>query len=188
MLRLIQTIIGLVFYTIDLFSSLGYGGSSESSHIVYKTTKGVEIIVKKGNKPQSPYDFRVRFREPGKRERQQAHVHAIVEMYVKHAYNPELALKLRDHILEVFDKIKPIDYYPPRLQVFKPEHVEPFKALDKVGEFTVEFILITTELIMIQEVTNYPKGSLTGNLYKDFGVKDRFSVIQAATFRGRRGG
>ena len=185
MLRLIQAILKLIFYSIDLFSSLGYRGDPESSHLVHTTEKGVQIIVRRGTKTQSPYDFRVRFREPGKRERQQAHVHAIVEMYVKHAYNPELTLKLRDHILEVFDKIKPIDYYPPRLQVFQPEHVEPFKKLDKVGEFTVEFILITTELIMIQEVTNYPKGSLTGNLYNDFGVKDRFSVIQAATFRGR---
>ena len=150
---------------------------------LYTTAKGVVIGVVKGQK--SLYNFRVKYREPDKRERQQAHVHAIVEMYVKHAYNAELTLKLRDHILKVFDMIQPIDYYPPHLQVFKPEHVEPFKELDKVGEFTVEFILVTTELIMIQEKTNYPQGSLTGSLYEDFGVKDRFSVIQAATFRGR---
>jgi len=186
MLRLIRIAVNLAFYLSDFFSGVGRGDNPEPSHLVYTTQSGVQILVKKGRKPQSPYDFRVRFHEPGKRERQQAHVHSIVEMYVKHAFNPELTLKLRDHILKVFDLIQPIDYYPPRLQVFKPEHVEPFKELDKVGEFTVEFLLVTTELIMIQEVTNYPEGSLTGNLYSNFGVKDRFSVIQAATFRGRR--
>jgi hypothetical protein len=176
-----------VLYFRDFFSELGRKDNPEPSHLVYTTQSGVQVLVKKGRKPQSPYDFRVRFREPGKRERQQAHVHSIVEMYVKHAFNPELTLKLRDHILEVFDMIQSIDYYPPRLQVFKPEHVEPFKELDKVGEFTVEFMLVTTELIMIQEKTNYPQGSLTKQLYADFGVKNRFSVIQAATFRGQRG-
>jgi len=53
-----------------------------------------------------------------------------------------------------------------------------------VGEFTIEFLLVVTELIGIQEKTNYPEGSLTESLYRDFGVADRFSVIQKATWRG----
>jgi hypothetical protein len=187
MLCLIKVAIKLKFYLSDFLSVFRPKDNPEPSHLVYTTQTGVHILVKKGRKPQSPYDFRVRFREPGKRERQQAHVHSIVEMYVKQAFNPELTLKLRDHILKVFDMIQPIDYYPPRLQVFKPEDVKPFEELDKVGEFTVEFILVTTELIMIQEKTNYPQGSLTRQLYEDFGVKNRFSVIQKATFRGQRG-
>ncbi|NQS88803.1 hypothetical protein HQ584_03310 [Patescibacteria group bacterium] len=65
----------------------------------------------------------------------------IVEMYVKHAYNPSLTLKLRNHILKMLSQIKPVTSFPPTLQFFKPEHVKPFKELDKVGEFTVEFLL-----------------------------------------------
>lgn len=153
--------------------------------LIYTTQSGVEIFVEKGKKSQSPYDFRVRFREPGKRERTPTHVHLIVEMYVKNAFNSRLTLELKNHILNVFSKIQPIDYYPPHLQIFKPEHVKPFTELDMVGEFSVEFMLVTTELIMIQEKTNYPRGSLTQQLYADFGIKDRFSVIQSAVFRGR---
>jgi len=52
-----------------------------------------------------------------------------------------------------------------------------------VGEFPIEFLLVVTELLAIQEKTNYPKGSLTENLYRDFGVKDRFSVIQKAVLK-----
>jgi hypothetical protein len=67
----------------------------------------------------------------------------------------------------------------------KPEHVEKFKKLNKVGEFSVEFLLVVIELIAIQEKTNYPMGTLTEELYKDLFVKDRFSVIQKATWRNK---
>jgi hypothetical protein len=154
--------------------------------VVYTTIKNVEIRVYPGKKPESPYDFIVKFKEPNKRERTPAHVHLIVEMYVTHAYNPSLTLKLRDHILEMFNHINPIDYFPPKLQFFRKEHIEPFKALDSVGEFTVEFILVVTELLPIQEKTNYPEGSLTESLYSDFGTKDRFSVIQKAVLKKLR--
>jgi len=139
-----------------------------------------------GKKPESPYDFIVKFREPNKRERTPAHVHLIVEMYVKHAYNASLTLKLRDQILKMLSQIKPINSFPPNLQFFQLEHTEPFKELDKIGEFPVEFLLVVTELMAIQEKTNYPTGSLTENLYKDFGVKDRFQVIQKAVLKRLR--
>jgi hypothetical protein len=47
-------------------------------------------------------------------------------------------------------------------------------------------MLAVTELIGIQEKTNYPTGSLTESLYKVFGEKDCFSVIQKAVWRGNK--
>jgi len=49
-----------------------------------------------------------------------------------------------------------------------------------------EIFVYGNELTVIQERTNYPEGSLTENLYKDFGVKDRFSVIQKAVLKRLR--
>jgi len=158
----------------------------QEDDLVYTTKANVQIGVYPGKKPESPYDFIVRFREPDKRERTPAHVHLIVEMYVKHAYNPSLTLRLRDHILTMLSQIKPINSFPPTLQFFKAEHIEPFKELDKVGEFSVEFMLVVTELMAIQEKTNYPLGSLTESLYRDFGAKDRFQVIQKAVLKRLR--
>ena len=158
----------------------------QEDDLVYTTKANVQIGVYPGRKPESPYDFIVKFREHGKRERTPAHVHLIVEMYVKHAHNPSLTLKLKEHILTILRSIKPVHSFPPSLQFFKPEHIEPFKDLDKVGEFTVEFLLVVTELMGIQEKTNYPEGSLTENLYEDFGVKDRFQVIQKAVLKRLR--
>lgn len=184
MINFIRILLKVVLLFQNIFSLVGGGVGHGNGILIYTTKSGVEIFVEKGKKPQSPYDFRVRFREPGKRERTPTHVHLIVEMYVKNAFNPKLTLELKNHILDVFSKIQPINYYPPHLQVFEPKHITPFTDLDRVGEFSVEFMLVTTELIMIQEKTNYPRGSLTQRLYADFGVKDRFSVIQSAVFRG----
>jgi hypothetical protein len=158
----------------------------QKDDLVYTTKKNVQIGVYPGRKPESPYDFIVKFKEPNKRERTPAHVHLIVEMYVKHAHNPLLTLNLKNHILTMLSQIKPVNSFPPSLQFFTPEHIEPFKDLDTVGEFTVEFLLVVTELMAIQEKTNYPAGSLTESLYKDFGVKDRFSVIQKAVLKRLR--
>lgn len=63
--------------------------------LIYTTKANVQIGVYPGRKPESPYDFIVKFREPNKRERTPAHVHLIVEMYVKHAHNPSFTLKLK---------------------------------------------------------------------------------------------
>lgn len=104
----------------------------QGDDLVYTTKANVQIGVYPGRKPESPYDFIVKFKEPNKRERTPAHVHLIVEMYVKHAYNPSLTLKLKEHILTMLKSIKPVNSFPPSLQFFKPEHVELYKELDKV--------------------------------------------------------
>ncbi|MEW5692796.1 MAG: hypothetical protein AB1765_05825 [Candidatus Hydrogenedentota bacterium] len=98
----------------------------QEDDLVYITKANVHFEVYPGSKQQSPYDFIVKFREPNKRERTPAHVHLIVEMYVKHAYNSSLTLKLKDHILIMLSQIKPVVTFPPALQFFKPEHIEPF--------------------------------------------------------------
>ncbi len=156
-------------------------------HLVHTTQDGVEIFVERGKKPTSPYDFVVKFRDPrlSSHLRTPKHIHLIVELYVKEAFDKQLTYKLRNHLLWLFDQVQPIQTFPPTLQIFQPQHVLPFKALDQVGEFSVEFLLVVSELIFIQEKTNYPTGSLTRQLYEDFGQKDRFSVIHKAVFRGR---
>lgn len=109
-----------IFYYLVCLWKIRRARNLSVDDLIYTTKENIQILVYPGKKPQSPYDFIVKFKE-----------------------------------------------------------------LDKVGEFSVEFILVVTELIGIQEKTNYPEGSLTESLYKDFGIKDRFSVIQKATWRNR---
>lgn len=152
---------------------------------IYTTANRIQIGVLPGKK--SVNDFIVKYLDPGpgKRLRTPQHVHLIVELYVKQAHDAALTISLRDHLLNVYGRVAPVLAFPPRLQVFTPADVARFRPLDAVGEFSAEFLLVVSELIFIQEKTNYPKGSMTEKLYRAFGAVDRFKVISQATFRGR---
>ena len=156
-----------------------------SQRVVYITKNGTRILVSKGVK--SPFNFRVRYRELGKRIRTPKHIHLIIDLYMKKTGNKKLTMQLVDHIINnIILKVKPSESFPPKLQVFSQEHISRFKELDKYGEYPVEFLLVITELIMIQEKTNYPEGVMNLNLFKSFRREDDiFSVVSTATFRGR---
>ena len=152
---------------------------------IYTTRKGVKILAVPGRK--SPFDFKVCYREPRKRERTPRHVHLIIDLYMKRSRNEPLTMSLVNHIINnIVLQVRPSTQFPPRLQIFSPQHVSQFSALDSYGEYDVEFLLVVTELIMIQEKTNYPTGTMNLNLFRKFRNKeDIFSVVSAATFRGR---
>lgn len=154
-------------------------------HLIYTTTKGVKIYVSKGRKSQ--YNFKVHYQEPGKRLRTPKHVHLIIDLYMKLTGDRCLTMQLVDHIIDqIILKVQPSTSSPPTLQVFSPRHVTKFQQLDAYGEYPVEFILIITELIAIQEKTNYPEGVMNLNLFRLFRRgADIFTVVSAATFRGR---
>jgi hypothetical protein len=152
------------------------------SHVAFTSAQGIEVHVEPGKK--SPFDFKVKFMGPHGRLRTPKHIHLVIELYVKHAFNGPLTLQLRDYFLEVFSKLQPITQYPPTLQVYEPAHINQFLPLNAVGEFPVDLFMVISELISIQERTNYPDGSATVSLYESFMVKDMFSVIQSATWVG----
>jgi len=59
----------------------------QEDDLVYTTKENIHFEVYPGTKQQSPYDFIVKFREPGKRLRTPAHVHLIVEMNLYKSIN-----------------------------------------------------------------------------------------------------
>jgi hypothetical protein len=154
-------------------------------HPVYTASNGVVVYVSKGGK--SRYNFKVQYQEPGKRVRTPKHIHLIIDLYMKRTGNKRLTMQLVDHIInEIILKVDSSTSNPPVLQVFSPTHVERFRELDVYGEYSAEFLLVITELIMIQERTNYPNGVLNLRLFQRFREEaDIFSVVSAATFRGR---
>ena len=103
---------------------------------------------------------------------------------MKLSRNKELTLKLVDYLIDMMKKLSPVTKYPPSLQVYNKEYIAQFKELNNYGEYSVEFILVVTELIMIQEKTNYPKGTMNVKVFEKFRDKhdDIFSVVSAATF------
>ena len=155
-------------------------------HLIYTTANDTKIYVSKGEK--SAYNFKVHYQESGKRIRTPKHIHLIIDLYMKLTGNRELTLQLLDHIIDqIILQVSPSIVNPPILQVFSPDYVAQFQQLDAYGEYPVEFLLVITELIMIQEKTNYPQGTMNLNLFRLFREgADIFTVVSAATYRGRR--
>ncbi len=153
-----------------------------SYHTIHTTASGVEILVYNGNK--SDFDFIVKYREPGKRIRTPKHIHLIIDLYLKKCQNETLTMRLVDHFINIINSVNPSQEYPPRLQIFSVSEIEEFIGLNDYGEYEIEFILITFELIMIQEKTNYPNGTMNLKLFQKFrNNEDIFSIVNAATFR-----
>ena len=153
------------------------------STLIYKTKDNIEIIVEKGIK--SKYDFKVRYREPGKHIRTTKHIHLIIDLYMKKDFDRKLTLELVQEFLNILEKMNVSMVFPPSFQGFSKEKFERFSNLDKAGEYSVEFLAAIFDLIMIQEKTNYPNGTINKKLFEAFlNEKDIFSVVSAATFRG----
>jgi len=149
---------------------------------IYTTENNVDIFIEPGNK--SKKDFIVRYQEPGKRVRTPKHIHLIIDLLLKKAFNRELTLNLVKNFLNTLLKLNPIQKYPPRLQYFKKENFKKFYKLNGYGEYSVEFIAVIFELIMIQEKTNYPNGIMNRYLFLAFlNEKDIHSIVSVATFR-----
>lgn len=151
-------------------------------HLVYTSNNGVKIFVDPGSK--SPNDFIVRYQEPGKRVRTPKHIHLVVDLFAKRTGNLELTNQLLDQIIHVINNIEPSTTFPPQLQIFNPSMATKFNNLNSYGEYQADFLLVISELIMIQEKTNYPTGTLNLRVYKKLrNGDDIFSIVSAATFR-----
>ena len=148
---------------------------------IYTTLNGTVIGVSPGKK--STHDFRVRYRAVGKRLRTPKHIHIIIDLYMKLNGNEKLTMVLVDHIISVIGQLRPVKSYPPKLQIFHPRAIKKFASLNKYGEYSVDFLLVVSELIQIQEKTNYPKGNLNLSLFTQFRQKSEiYNVVGTATF------
>jgi hypothetical protein len=152
--------------------------------LMHTTKDNIKVFVSKGTKVESPYDFRVHYQEPNKRVRTPKHIHLIIDLYIKLSRNQELTLKLVDYLIDMMKKLKSETKYPPSLQIYDKRDISQFEELNRYGEYSVEFILLVTELIMIQEKTNYPNGTMNIKVFERFRNKhdDIFAVVSAATF------
>ena len=150
---------------------------------IYTASNEAIIGVVQGIK--SKYDFKVKYREPGKHERTPKHMHIIIDLFMKLIQDEQLTMRMVDHIIgNVIKEIQPVTTFPPSLQIFKPNHANYYIDLNNYGEYPVDFLLVVTELIQIQEKTNYPTGTMNLGLFEAFRRKDDiFSIVSAATFR-----
>ncbi|RME59897.1 hypothetical protein D6779_03225 [Candidatus Parcubacteria bacterium] len=158
--------------------------NTHSKHyLIHRTREHIEIFVEPGKK--SAWDFIVRYKEPSKRMRTPKHIHIVVDLFAKRTGNRALTHQLIKHIIsDIILSVQPVASYPPRLQVFSPKTIQAFQELNAFGEYSVEFLLVVVELLMLQEKTNYPDGTLNLRLFQHFlEDADIFTIVSTATFR-----
>ena len=149
---------------------------------MYKTKKGVKIFVSPGKK--SKFDFRVRYQELGKHVRTPKHIHWTIDLYIKREHEKDLTNKLVDALIDITKNVQPSHKFPPDFQFFTKMNLDEYEPLDKYGEYSSDFLVATIELIMIQEKTNYPQGTMNLKLLEAFrDNKGIFEVVSRATFR-----
>jgi len=95
-----------------------------------------------------------------------------------------LTLRLRDKIVRASEASAGSAQQPLTLP-FGQNEADLFQQLNKVGEFSVEFMYIATMLKLIQERSHCSRTPLHRAL-KDFGAKDRYTVIEHAVAKLRK--
>ncbi len=156
--------------------------------LVYTCEDGTEIYTEKGKLSQ--WDYRVGFLKKEQKgiPRFAKHSHMIIDLYIKYFHNKEMTQRIKEYFVTLLDKVQPISHYPPKVNFFKIKDALPFKELDNVGMFSVEALMVYTELLMTQEKTNYPPMTFNRALFNDFLVKPIYSVINTATHVGKKNG
>lgn len=151
--------------------------------LVYKTSSNIEIFCFQGKKSQ--YDYIVRYKEPNKRVRTPKHIHWIIDLYIKRENNLILTMQFVDYLIHIATNVVANSPNTPTLQFFNKDYIlQHFGCLNNFGEYSIEFLAVVVELLMIQEKTNYPNGTLQLDILKAFkSSQDIFTIVQKATFR-----
>jgi hypothetical protein len=160
--------------------------------LIFTSSDGSEILVEPGTKPNSAFDFRVRYRQLGKRIRTPKHIHVIVDLYLKWAGDRRLTDAFAQEMSTFIRTCQPASAFPPVNPTTFATVVrvasQKYDGLKDFGEYPVDFLVAIMMLLMIQERTNYPKGTLNLRMFESFlRHDDIFRVVGTATYRGGQG-
>lgn len=143
----------------------------------------------------SEFDILVKYRKDGTRIRTPKHIHWVVDVLMKMQAKEALTKKFLEKIRICWNESEPLrsnDFYTLKELIEDGEervNIDEFKALDKFGEYDVEFLYVLMELLSVQEKTNRNDAYLFGEIIEQLleTEKDIFSIISKAGFGGRRG-
>ncbi|MCL2438138.1 MAG: hypothetical protein FWC99_03475 [Coriobacteriia bacterium] len=147
----------------------------------------------------SQHDILLRYKQKdasGKwsRLRTPKHIHWTVDVLIKLNEDESETKRFLDFLIRHWQHTQPIMTASERDDLLNVTtllaevqgEAEHYKSLSAIGEYSVKFLFLVAKLLMVQEKTNradaYMFGKVLDKLKDD---DDIFSVIHAATFRGR---
>lgn len=122
------------------------------------------------------------------------HIHWAVDLLIKMHQNRALTQQFLDMLLEIWAETIPLVDADARTKVLNMESllekhrdtIDDYKKVSRLGEYSIEFLILMAKLLMIQEKTNYPDAYMFKRLLEKLRAgKDIFSIISTATHVGR---
>ncbi|MBU3896611.1 MAG: hypothetical protein KJ697_01615 [Nanoarchaeota archaeon] len=165
-------------------------------HVAFKEftlTDGTIIGIFQGNRGEKPdLDILIKYRSPNaKRDRTPKHIHWVIDILIKKQYDKKLTLEFVKYLRDMWELVEPFrtkeEQQHCKLTQTSVDKLKKFDALNKHGEYGVEFIGHLIELMMRMEKTGLGRAFM----FKDvldaiLQEKDIFSIVAKAT-HGRNG-
>jgi len=146
----------------------------------------------------SSFDIIIKYRQKignkWSRIRTPKHIHWAVDILMKMQIRPNKTQEFVNFLLQQWENIQPIKSEEERkkrtdisylLKKYKTE-LNQYKELSKKGEYSIKFLIILAELLMIQEKTNMEDAYMFKNLLEALQKgEDLFNIVSIATHKGR---
>jgi hypothetical protein len=153
---------------------------------------GYIIYVFKGD--ISDFDILVKYRHDKKRVRTPRHVHWAVDILLKLQGSKRVTRKFVKRIKELWNTTTPLennDFNTMKSLIENGEkiiNIEEFRALDKHGEYSVEFLYVLMQLLASQEKTNREDAYMFGAILDELlEIEiDIFATISKASYGGKK--
>lgn len=146
----------------------------------------------------SDYDILIKYRQKTEkgwsRIRTPKHIHWAVDILMKMQTEPQKTKEFLNFLLEIWNKIEPINSEEERIKRTNIDYLiekyqkelNNYKELSKKGEYSVKFLILLAELLMIQEKTNMPNAYMFKKLLEALEKgEDIFNIVSIATHTGR---
>lgn len=159
----------------------------------FKLEDGAIIGVFQGSKGNNPnLDIVVKYKDKYTKSvvRTPKHIHWVIDLLIKKEHNEKLTLEFIKYLLDMYDKIKPFknkeEQQKCELRFTNSQELKKFEALNKYGQYSVEFIGHIIELLSIEEKTGFEGAFMFKKVLKAlYEKKDIFSIVSSATHNGR---
>ena len=147
----------------------------------------------------SKYDIVIKYRQRLKdgswsNIRTPKHIHWAVDLLMKMQAEPKKVREFLSFPLKRWEEVEPIRSEEERKRRTNPKYLmdkykkefENYKELGRRGEYSVKFLILLAELLMIQEKTNMEGAYMFKNLLEALEKgEDIFKIVSIATHRRR---
>src|SRR3989338_5427614 len=127
-----------------------------------KLSDGTVIGVFEGSRGANPdHDILIKYQEQNKRLRTPKHIHWVIDFLIKKEHNRKLTLEFMKYLRSMYEKVGAFKSKSDRKNCVLLETTDaklnPFKKLNKYGEYKVEFIGNLIELMVKMEKNTPPE-------------------------------